>query len=96
MAYFDQLKARRLQILEVASHYGASNVRIFGSVARNEDTPESDIDMLVDLEPGRSLFDHIALKQDLEELLGKRVDLLTPASLHWYIRDRIMNEAQAL
>lgn len=65
----------------------------FGSVQRGEDTDTSDIDLLVDFEPGRSLFDQVGLIQDLEDLLGCRVDVVTEGGLHWYIRDRVRKEA---
>ncbi|HYO48725.1 MAG TPA: nucleotidyltransferase family protein [Chloroflexia bacterium] len=93
MGISELLEAKREEILEIAARHGAYNVRIFGSVARGEATPESDLDFLVELEPGRSLLDHVALLQDLESLLGRKVDLVEPEALHWYIRDRILQEA---
>ena len=65
----------------LAERRGARNIRVFGSVARGEAGPESDLDLLVEMEPGRSLLDHIALIQDLEEVLGCRVDVVTEAGL---------------
>ena len=76
--------------------HGASNPRLFGSVARGEDRPESDIDFLVDMESGRSLIDLIGLQQALESRLGRRVDLLTPPSLNRHMRERILSEARSL
>lgn len=96
MAYLEYLKSQREKILETARNYGANNLRVFGSVARGDDSLTSDIDMLVDLEPGRSLLDYIALKQDLEDLLGRSVDIVTEPSLHWFIRERIKHEAKPL
>lgn len=93
MGISELLESKRDEILEIAARHGAHNVRIFGSVARGEATPESDLDFLVELEPGRSLLDHVALLQDLESLLGRKVDLVEPEALHWYIRDRILQEA---
>ena len=90
------LRRNRDAILNVADRHGARNVRIFGSVARGEAGPDSDIDLLVDLEPGRSLLDHVALIQDLEDLLDRKVDVVEAQALHWYIRDRIMAEAVPL
>jgi predicted nucleotidyltransferase len=87
------LKDKREEILRIAAKHGAYNVRIFGSVARGEASQESDVDFLVDMEPGRSLFDHVALLQDLEELLGMKVDVATEDALHWYIRDQVLSEA---
>lgn len=76
-----RLRARRAEILRVARAHGASNVRVFGSVARGTARPESDIDLLVDFEPGRTLIDHVALWRDLEALLGRRVDVLSAGGL---------------
>jgi len=96
MAYLEHLKSQREKIVETARIYGAYNLRVFGSVARGDESLTSDVDMLVDLEPGRSLLDHIALKQDLEDLLGRSVDIVTEPSLHWFIRDKIIHEAEPL
>lgn len=90
------IQAHRDQILALAREHGAQNVRIFGSAARDEDTSDSDLDVLVDMEKGRSLLDHVALKQDLEDLLGCKVDVVTRASLHPQIRERILREAVSL
>jgi uncharacterized protein len=65
----------------VAARHGASNVRVFGSVLHGDDRPDSDIDLLVEVEPGRSLLDIIGLEQELEELLGRRVEVLTVGGL---------------
>ena len=72
------------------------SVRVFGSTVRGNDGPKSDVDLLVDVEPGRSLLDVIALEQDLEELLGRRVEVLTDGGLNPYLQERILTEAQAL
>jgi len=90
------LKKKREEILGIAANRGAYNVRIFGSVVRDDATPSSDIDFLVDLEPDRSLFDLGGLLMDLQNLLGREVDVVTEKGLHWYIRDRILAEAQPL
>jgi len=92
----DLLQEKRDQILQVAAERGASNIRVFGSVARGEAGPESDIDLLVDLESDRSLLDLGGLLSDLEDLLGCRVDIVTEKGLHWYIRDRVLAEAKPL
>jgi predicted nucleotidyltransferase len=92
----DELRSQRADILALATRHGARNVRVFGSAARDEAGESSDIDLLVDLDPDRSLLDHVALVQDLEELLGRRVDVVTTAALHWYIRDRVLAEAVPL
>ena len=93
MVQFDFLKKKRSEILGIASKYGARNLRLFGSMARGDAREDSDIDLLVDLEAGRNLLDHIALIQDLEDLLGRKVDVVTEKALHWYIRDRVLREA---
>ena len=90
------LKEKREKILNIASRHGARNVRIFGSVARGEAGPDSDVDVLIDLEPGRSLFDHAALLLELEALLGCKVDVVTERGLRARIRDRVLQEAVAL
>ena len=92
----DSLHAHRQAILELAAQHGARNVRVFGSVARGEDRPDSDVDLLVDVEPGRSLLDVIALEQDLEALLGRPVDVQTDGGLSPYLQQRILAEAAAL
>ena len=90
------LQEKREDILHTAARRGAYNVRIFGSVARGEADEKSDIDILVDLEPGRSLFDLGGLLMDLQELLGHRVDVVTERGLRERIRDRVLKEAVAL
>ena len=86
----------RQEILRLAAQHGAHNLRVFGSVARGEANDTSDLDLLVDWEPARSLLDHAALVQDLEELLGTKVHVGTERALHWYVRDRILREATPL
>ncbi|MEX0267927.1 nucleotidyltransferase family protein [Leptolyngbyaceae cyanobacterium UHCC 1019] len=87
------LGKKREEILAIAAHHGASNVRIFGSVARGEARPDSDVDFLVNLEKGRNLLDRISLIQDLEDLLNRKVDVAEPENLHRYIRDKVLREA---
>ena len=65
------------EILKIASAHGVRQIRLFGSVVREEETPESDLDFLVEFEPERSLLDHVGLKQDLEDLFGRSVDVVT-------------------
>ncbi|MGN6593112.1 MAG: nucleotidyltransferase family protein [Terriglobales bacterium] len=97
MASLAELRGpRRSQILNLAARHGARNLRVFGSVARGGQTGHSDLDLLVEWEPGRSLLDHAALVADLEDLLGAKVHLGTERSLHWYVRDRILAEARPL
>lgn len=88
-----RLQEKRGEILRLASSHGAYNVRVFGSVARGDARPDSDIDLLVELEPGRSLLDLSGLLLDLQDLLGCEVDVVTEKSLHWYIRDTVLQEA---
>jgi len=90
------LKVKRQEILAIAARHGASNLRVFGSVARGEAGPESDLDILVEMQPDKSLMDHIALMQDLEDLLQQKVDVVSERALHWYIRDQVHAEATPL
>ncbi|MEQ9483850.1 nucleotidyltransferase family protein [Coleofasciculus sp. F4-SAH-05] len=96
MMIVDLIQEKREDILRIAASHGASNVRLFGSVARGEAQPDSDIDFLVEMESDRSLLDRIALIQDLEDLLGKKVDVATVKGLREVWRDRILNEAVSL
>ena len=90
------LQRKRNDILRIAARYGARNLRVFGSVARGDDRTDSDIDLLVDMDPDCSLLDVVGLGQDLEDLLDRRVDVLTGASLHPALRDRILSESRPL
>jgi uncharacterized protein len=92
----EQLRARRGEILALASHHGVRNVRVFGSVARGDDAPNSDVDILVEVEPGRSLLDVIGFEQDLADLLGRRVEVLTDGGLSPHLQRRILEEAASL
>jgi len=90
------LHRRRDEILSLAARRGAFNVRVFGSAARGEADARSDVDFLVDLEPGRSLLDLGGLLLDLEKLLGCKVDVVTEKGLRERIRERVLNEAISL
>ena len=90
------LELRRDEILGIAARHGARNVRVFGSVARGEDRPASDLDLLVDMETDRSLLDLVALQQDLEALLQRNVDVVTDASVPQLLRDRILADSRPL
>jgi hypothetical protein len=91
-----RLKAKRQEILRVAAKHGAHNVRVFGSVARGEADENSDIDLLVAFEPGRSLLDHAGLWLDLQELLGCKVDVVSDGGIKPRIRERVLKEAVPL
>jgi predicted nucleotidyltransferase len=90
------LKRKRKQVLETAARYGAYDVRVFGSVARGEAGKASDIDLLVKLEPGRSLMDLGGLLYDLQKLLGVEVDVVTEKGLRPRIREQVLREAVPL
>jgi predicted nucleotidyltransferase len=90
------LQGKRHEILRIAATHGARNVRLFGSVARGDDHPGSDLDLLVDMESGRSLLDLVGLGQDLEDLLNRKVDVLTDTSVHPALRAKILAEARPL
>jgi len=87
MVTLDTLRSeQRDQILRLASRRGAHSLRVFGSVAPNEANENSDLDLLVAWEPGRSLLDHARLVEDLQDLLGMKVHVGSEKSLHWYVR----------
>jgi uncharacterized protein len=96
MNFSELLKDKREAILQIAAKHGARNVRVFGSVARGEADDQSDIDFLVDMEPGRSLLDLGGLLTDLQDLLGRNVDVVTERGLKPRIRERVLHEAVAL
>ena len=96
MTHDELLAQKREDILRIAAQYGATNVRVFGSVARHESDPDSDLDLLVRMETGRSIFDLAALVVDLETLLNRRVDVVPEDSIYWLLRRRILNEARPL
>ena len=87
---------RREEILRIAAQHGARSVRIFGSVARGEAREDSDVDLLVEMAPERSLLDIIAIQQDLEDLLGRKVQVLTEAAVSPYFREAVLKEAVEL
>jgi hypothetical protein len=93
MAFEGMPTEKRRQILDIAARYGARNVRIFGSVARGQADERSDIDFLVEMEAGRSLFDLGGLQADLEAALGRPVDVVTEKGLKARIRSRVLREA---
>ena len=93
---YSLIKKRRRAIQRLAKKHGAARVRLFGSAARGEDTPGSDADFLVSMGKGRSLLDLISLSQDLQELLGRRVDVVTDRGLSPYLKENIIREARFL
>jgi len=95
MDELDRIEVSR-EAHELAARHGARNVRVFGSTARGEAGPQSDIDLLVDVESGRTLLDLIAFEQDLEEVLGCSVQVLTDAGLSPYLQQQILAEAAVL
>jgi uncharacterized protein len=96
MGIDEVLAEKRKEILSIAKMHGARNVRVFGSVARGEADDRSDIDFLVDMEPGRSLLDLGGLQADLESALARPVDVTTERGLKVRIRERVLKEAVPL
>ena len=92
----EELRNRRDEILQVATRHGARHVRVFGSVARGDADEKSDVDFLVEMEKGRSLLDLGGLLMDLQDLLGRRVDVVTEKGLRERIRSRVLREAVPL
>jgi predicted nucleotidyltransferase len=92
----DILKKRRTEILGIAARHGGKNIRLFGSTARGIATESSDVDILLELEGGRSLLDLVAIKQELEDLLGREVHVVTEPSLSPYLREEIVKEAVSI
>ncbi|KFD40977.1 DNA polymerase [Peptococcaceae bacterium SCADC1_2_3] len=96
MSVVAQIKSKRGQILNIASQHGVNKVKIFGSALRGEETPESGIDLLVECKDECSLFDLIGLKQELEQMFGRKINIVTPNSIHWSLQESILREAQEI
>ena len=96
MSTLEQLRNKKTDILAIAARYGANNVRVFGSVARGDDSETSDIDLLVSMEKNRSLYDLIGLQQEVEQLFKRKIDVLTDKSINRHLQARILQEAMAL
>jgi hypothetical protein len=96
MSIEDLLKEKREAVIALAAKHGARRLRVFGSVARGEAGAESDVDLLVTMEEGRSLLDLSALVLDLQDLLGVKVDVVSEDGLYWLLRRRILKEAVPL
>lgn len=90
------IQAKREEIIKIVAKYGGSNIRIFGSYAIREATINSDLDLLVDIETGRSLLNRIGMMQELEDLLGIKVDIAKPENLHQCISEQVLKEAISL
>ena len=96
MTIDERFMAGREEILRLAASHGTRNIRIFGSVARGEADESSDVDFLVDMEPGRTLLDMGGLLMDLQALLGRQVDIISARGLTPSIRDQVLREAVSL
>jgi len=96
LSLLNQLRKNKTKLLTIARKRGASNVRVFGSVSREEETPDSDIDFLVSMEESRSLVDLVGLQQDLSVFLLRKVDVITDDGLNKYLYKKITNEALLL
>ncbi|MEQ1822043.1 MAG: nucleotidyltransferase family protein [Fimbriimonadaceae bacterium] len=96
MTGIEALNPFKQVIQTIASRHGASNIRVFGSFARGEARPDSDLDLLVDMADDRNLLDTVGLIQDLQEALGRKVDVITEPALHRLLRARILSEARPL
>lgn len=94
MSVMADVEQMRNQILSIASQNNVRNIKVFGSVARGDDAPNSDIDFLVYCTEECSLFDLIAVREDLELMLKRKIDIVTPDSIHWTLRNKILREAK--
>lgn len=96
MGELKKILNKKAEILAIASRYGIENIRVFGSVMRGDDNSRSDIDLLVDVKDGSSLFDLGGAVVEIQDLLGRKVDIVTENGLHWYLREKILKEAKYL
>jgi predicted nucleotidyltransferase len=96
MNTLELIRSKKSDILAIATRHGAKNVRVFGSVARGEDTDTSDVDLLVSMEKNRSLYDLIGLQQEIQDILKRNVDVLTDRSINRYLQAQILQEATLL
>jgi predicted nucleotidyltransferase len=96
MTVLDMLRDRRDEIVEIAERHGARNVRVFGSAARGEAREDSDVDLLVSTSGQTSPWFPAGMVEDLERLLGRKVDVVTEDGLYWLLRRRILKEAKPL
>ncbi len=93
---YEKLQQQKASILDIAKHYHATNVRVFGSVVRGEAREDSDIDLLVDFLPGSTLLDQVGLIDALSVTLGRKVDIVSERALNKHIRQRVLQEAVTL
>ena len=93
---YEMLQQQKIGILDIANHYHAVNIRVFGSVIRSEEREDSDIDLLVDFLPDSTLLDQVGLIDALSTKLGRKVDIISERALNKYLRQRILQEAVAL
>ena len=96
MAVRDDLRRRRDAVLAIAARHGVSQVRVFGSVARGEERPDSDIDLLIDLDDNRGFADYLGFAEEIEKLFGRWVEIVLNRSLSRHFRPYIEAEAQTL
>lgn len=96
MALRDEMRRQRDAVLAIAARHGVSRVRLFGSVARGEERPDSDIDLLIDLDEGRGFADYLGFAEEIEKLFGRRVEIVLDRSLSRHFRPFIEVETQAL
>jgi predicted nucleotidyltransferase len=96
MTALETIQRHRQEILSLAHQHGAKRVRVFGSVARNSATPDSDLDLLVEFDPERSLLDQVSLRSELEAVLCRKVDVVSERGLSPYLADKILQEAVPL
>lgn len=96
MVSLNDLRSKREEILSLAEKHGAHNIRVFGSVIRGENTPDSDIDFLVNMKPDASLLDRIGLINDLEDMFQSKVDVVNEKALHHTVKDIIIKQGVPL
>ena len=96
ISQYEILQRQKANIIEIASHYHAANIRVFGSVVRGEEREDSDIDLLVDFLPGSTLLDQVGLIDELSAALGRKVDIVSERALNKYLRQQVLQEAIAL
>jgi predicted nucleotidyltransferase len=96
MNTFEFLSKNRENIITISSKHKASNIRVFGSVARKDENETSDVDFLVTFDSKSTLFDKIELIEDLENLLNRKVDIVSDKAIHKYLKEKIISEAKML